>query len=108
MERQVLDDEVELIVGILDTRDGDVSDFLSDPREDDITDITPEVVLPGELAFRVHQKVLHELGPCIPVALVEWVRSKSFYPVLRLVEDKLTVVTIAFVEEVAGLVLEDD
>lgn len=87
MKRQVLDDEIELIIGILDTRDGDMPDFMSDPREDDITDVTPEIVLPGEFAFRVHQKVLHKLRPCIPVALVEWVHGKSFHPMLRLVED---------------------
>ena len=84
-----------------------MSDLLCDPRKDNITDISPEVVLPGQLALRVHQQVLHELCPGISVAFVEWVLGESLYPVLRLVEDQLTVVAVTLVEEVAGLVLED-
>jgi len=87
LKRQVLDDEIELVVGILDTWDGDMSDLLSDSRKDDITDVTPEIVLPGQLAFRVHQKVSHEMRPGIPIAFVEWIRGKSFHPVMRFVED---------------------
>lgn len=108
LKRQVLDDEIELVVRVLDPRNGDVSDLLSNLGEDDGTDIPPEIVLPGQLSLRVHQQVLHNLGPGIHVALIEWVRGKSLYPVLRLVEDQLTAVAVAFVEEVAGLVLEDD
>ena len=107
LKRQVLDDEIKLVVDVLDTRDGDMSDLLCDRRKDDITDISPEVVLPGQLALRVHQQVLHELRPSISVALVEWVLGKSVYPLLRLVKDQLTVVAVTFVEEMVGLVLED-
>lgn len=41
LERQVLDDEVKHVVGVLDARDGDVSDLVDELGKDDLADIVP-------------------------------------------------------------------
>lgn len=57
LEGEVLDDEVELVVGVLDARDGDVANLLDDSREDDAADVLPERRLEGQAAVGVEQEV---------------------------------------------------
>ena len=45
LKREVLNDEVERVVGVLDTRDGDVSNLLNEGRHDNAADIVPELGL---------------------------------------------------------------
>jgi hypothetical protein len=42
LEREVLDDEIELVVGVLDARDGDVANLLDDRGEDNAADVLPK------------------------------------------------------------------
>jgi hypothetical protein len=56
-EGQILDDEVHAIIGVLDTRDGDVSDALDDLRKDNFPDIIPELGFEGQFALRVEEKI---------------------------------------------------
>lgn len=45
LEDEVLDDEVDLLVGVLDSRDGDVSDLVDDRGENLVLQVFPEVGL---------------------------------------------------------------
>lgn len=57
LEGEVLDDEVELVVGVLDARNGDVADLVNEGGEDDTADILPERRLEGQAAVRVEQEI---------------------------------------------------
>lgn len=43
LEGEVLDNKIELFVGIFDARNGDVANFLDNGRNDDATDVMPEL-----------------------------------------------------------------
>ena len=70
-ERQVLDDEVELVVGVLDARDRDVAGLVDEGREDDRAQVLPEVLLVLQVAIAVEEQVLGELLPVVAELLVE-------------------------------------
>ena len=67
-EHEVLDDDVEGIVGILDARDGDVADLVDDVGQDGVADVGPELRLEGETALGVEEKVLGEARPVLAEA----------------------------------------
>jgi hypothetical protein len=71
LEGEVLDDEVERVIGVLDTRDGNISDLLNESRHNDATDVVPELGLELERTLGVEEKVLSETSPVVAKALVE-------------------------------------
>jgi hypothetical protein len=71
LEGEVLDDEIERVVGVLDARDGDISDLLNESRHNDAADVVPEFGLELERTLRVEEKVLSESSPVVAEALVE-------------------------------------
>ena len=43
LERQVFDHKIHLVVGVFDTRNGDVANLLNESWNDDLTDIFPQL-----------------------------------------------------------------
>ena len=43
LQRQVFNDEIQVLIRILDTRDWDIPNLVDEGREDDLTDIGPEL-----------------------------------------------------------------
>ena len=70
-ERKVLDDEIECLVGVLDTRDGYVADLIDDTREDNLANVQPELGLELETALAVEQQILGEAGPVLSEADIQ-------------------------------------
>ena len=60
-EREVLEDEVDLLVGVFDARDRNVAQLLDEARDDLLTDIRPQCGFEFEIAFRVKEQVLRQL-----------------------------------------------
>lgn len=106
-ECQVLDDEIKRIVGVLDTRDGNVSNLhdvlarrgtylaigtyaINDRRQDDLADVHPKLRLELEAALVVEEQVFRETCPivakaiqCISVVIASRVWSRGAYRWLR-------------------------
>ena len=64
-ERKVLDDEIERLVGVLDTRDGYVADLIDDTREDNLANVQPELGLELETALAVEEQVPRKACPVL-------------------------------------------
>ena len=64
-ERKVLDDKIERLVGVLDTRDGYVADLIDDTREDNLANVQPKLGLELETAFAVEEQVPRETRPVL-------------------------------------------
>lgn len=65
--------------------------MLSQLREDDGTDIVPQVRLVLEVAISVEEKILGELGPVLAELPVDWVVSKGGEKLGDLVEEVVLV-----------------
>ena len=57
---KVLDDEINVGVGELGSGDGNVTNLLDEGREENVSDVVPQVRLEGEVALRVEEQVLGE------------------------------------------------
>ena len=86
-QRQILDDKVEYLVGVLNTRNRDVTDLaryrkhvpqtietsppylLDNARQNDFTNVHPQVGLELETALAVEQQVLREASPILTEAV---------------------------------------
>ena len=64
-ERKVLDDEIERLIGVLDTRDGYVANLIDDTREDNLANVQPKLGLELETAFAVEEQVPRETRPVL-------------------------------------------
>ncbi len=64
-QREVLDDKIDLLVGVLDARDGDVTQLVDEGREDLLTDVSPELGLEREVAVAVKEQVFRKLGEVV-------------------------------------------
>ena len=67
-KHEVLDDNVERVVGVLDARDGHVANLVDNVGKDGVTDVGPELRLEGETALGVEEKVLGEARPVLAEA----------------------------------------
>lgn len=77
LEREVLDDQVQLRVGVFDPRDRDVSDLLDELGQDGLDNVGPEVGLERQVALRVEQHVLDELLDVLAEADIERVLCQA-------------------------------
>jgi len=84
LEGKVLDDQVELVVGILNAGDGDISDLVDELGQDDLADVIPQLGLEGERAVLVEEDILGEAGPVLAETLVEGIRGFLVFLVLFL------------------------
>ena len=57
---EVLDDQINVVVGELGSRDGNVSNLLDKGWEEYVSDVVPQVRLEGKVTLRVEEQVLGE------------------------------------------------
>ena len=104
LKGKILDNEVEGLVGVLDARDGDVADLLSQCGKDDGADIVPELRLELETAFLIEEEVASESGPVVTKTLVETIVGPGGEPLLDGIKEFVAMTLVLLVEEYAGLV----
>lgn len=97
-EREIFDDEIQCVVGVLNARDGDVPDLMrmsmrqqldvytntypvDDRRQDDLADVHPELGLELECALAIEEQVLREACPVVSEAIR--------YPLLSIASEDL-------------------
>jgi hypothetical protein len=80
-EGEVLDDEVESIVGVLDAGDGDVTDLADDGRQDNLADVVPKMGFELQRAFAVEEEVLRETSPVLAESFVQGIFAHLLEPV---------------------------
>jgi hypothetical protein len=104
-KREVLNDEIEGVAGILDVRDGDASDLLrtnisfnlqnwrismhliNQRRQDDLPDITSKSLLERDATLAIKQQILRQPCPILPEPLVQLIVTHSFEPIANGVEE---------------------
>ena len=64
-QREVLDDKVDLLVGVLNTRNGDVAKLVDERRQNLVADIAPELGLELETALAVEEQVPRKACPVL-------------------------------------------
>ena len=103
-EDEVLNDQVDLVIGVFCSWDGNVADLLDDSGEDDLSDIVPQLGLERQVALRVEEQVLGESLEIVAQSLVQRVIGQSGEPKLNLVKESLLVTLVLVGEEsLAGL-----
>ena len=80
-EGEVFDNEVEGVVGVLNAGDGDVTDLTDDGRQNDLTDVIPQMWFELQRAFAVEEQVLCEASPVLPKPFVQRVFTHLLEPV---------------------------
>jgi hypothetical protein len=80
-EREVLDDEVERIVGVLDAGDGDVTNLADDGRQNNFTDVGPKMGLELQRAFAIEEEILREASPILTKSFVQGILAHLLEPV---------------------------
>lgn len=105
-EDEVLDDNVDRVVRVLGSWDGDVSDLSNERGQDNILDVLPESALEGEVALVVEEEVLGESLDVLAESDVERVVAEGSEPVLDLVEQVLLVTLVLVAEELFAALLE--
>ena len=80
-EGEVFDDEVESIVGVLDTGNWDVADLTDDGRQNDLTDVVPKMGFELQRSFVIEEEVLCEASPVFPESFVQRVFAHLLEPV---------------------------
>lgn len=64
-KREVLDNEIHLLVGVIDARDRYIANLLDETGDNLVADIAPKLGLELELAVAIEQKVLRQLGEVV-------------------------------------------
>jgi hypothetical protein len=101
LESKVLDDEIEGVVTVLDTRDGNVADFLNESGHNDLANVIPEFALELEGSLAIEEKVLGEASPVFTELLIDWIITHSLEPVADAVEEVVEVGAVLLVIELA-------
>ena len=109
-EGEVLDDEVEGIVGVLNTRDGDVTDLADDGRQNNLANVVPKIGFELQRAFAVEEEVSCEASPVLTESLVQRVFTHLLKPVANGLGTRVRYTPFAarrsaYVEEVVKVVL---
>ncbi len=91
IDGKVLDDQVDLLVGVLDTGKGHETDVAEQLWKDRVTDVAPEVGLEGQVALRVEEEVLGDLGDVVTELAVERVAVHRLGKVRDLPEESILV-----------------
>lgn len=103
-KNQVLNDQVDLVVRVFSSGNGEVADTLDDLRQEVKSDIVPKVGLESEVSLFVEQNVLGETLDIFAKTLVERVIGESGSPELDFIGESLLVSLVLVGEEVlAGL-----
>ena len=106
LEDEVLDDEVDLLVGVLDAGDGDVADLLDERGKDLLADVVPELGLELERAVVVKEDVLGEPLPVLAKADVDGVGAHRLEELGDRVEEVVLVGGVLVVEELLARLAE--
>jgi hypothetical protein len=106
LEDEVLDDEVDLLVGVLDAGDGDVADLLDERGKDLLADVVPELGLELERAVVVKEDVLGEPLPVLAKADVDGVGAHRLEELGDRVKEVVLVGGVLVVEELLARLAE--
>lgn len=74
---QVLDDQVDTVVGVLSTGDGNVVDLLEEHRQQNLSNIIPKLGLESKVTLVVEEQVLAESFDVVTKTFVEGVLAKG-------------------------------
>jgi len=99
LKGKVLDDKVKGIVGVLDARDGDISNLFNDLRQDNLADVVPELRFELETAFAVKEQVFGKAGPILSKALIQRIVTHSSEPGANTVKQIVEVGAVLLVIE---------
>jgi len=103
---EVLDDKVDVGVGELGSGDGNVANLPDEGREENVSDVIPQVRLEGKVTLRVEEQILGESLHVITQSPVEGIVVHSSEEQLDLIGQVLPVVTVLVLEEVLAGLLE--
>ena len=106
LKNKILDNGIELRIGVLNARDGDIGSLLQDSREDDGSQILDKVRLEGRLAVGVVAKILEELLHGSAEGLVVRILIELISDSLGLVNDTVGVTLVLATEQLAAVVVE--
>lgn len=101
LQSQVLDNQIQRVVGVFDTRDGDVSNFLDDGRKDDTANVSPKLRLEGQVAISIKEQILGEALPISREPVEERIIAPSLEPSGESIEEVVHV-TLVLVGEVGA------
>lgn len=96
---QVLNNQVDAVVGVLSAGNGDVADLLEKHRDQDLSNIVPKLGLESKVTFVVEEQVFEESLDVVTKSDVERVFAKGCEPDLELVEKKFLVGLVLLLEE---------
>jgi len=102
---EVLDDQINIGVGELGSGDGNVTNLLDKGREENVSDVVPQVRLEGEVTFRVEEQVLGESLDVITQSPVEGVVVHGGEEELNLIGHVLPVGSVLVLKEVLARLL---
>lgn len=91
LENEVLNNKVNLLVGVFNSRDGDVTDGADEGGKDFLSDVVPEVGLEGKASVLIEENVLGELLPVLAESNVDRVLAHRLEPGGNLVEECILV-----------------
>lgn len=96
---QVLNNQIDAVVGVFSAGDGDIADLLEKHREQDLSNIVPKLGLESKVTFMVEEQVLAKSLDVVTKSDVERVLTKGSEPNLELIEKKLLVGLVLILEE---------
>lgn len=106
LKNKVLDDGVELVIGVLDTRDRDVGNVLKDSGKDDISQIADQMRLEDRLAILIVAEISEQLLERVGKGLVLSVLVELIDQELDLVDNTVGVAAVLVTEEESTLIVE--
>ncbi|KAI6767974.1 hypothetical protein HG530_005983 [Fusarium avenaceum] len=106
LKNKVLNDGIELRIGVLNSRDGDVSNVLEGSRKDDIPQVLEQMRLEDRLTILVVAKILEQLLERLGKGMVLSVLIELVGKELDLIDDTVGVASVLVTEEVSALVVQ--
>ncbi|KNB10096.1 hypothetical protein FOXG_20303 [Fusarium oxysporum f. sp. lycopersici 4287] len=106
LKDQVLDDSIDLGVGVLNSRNWDVGNVLKGGRDNDIPQVLKQMRLEDRLAILVVAKVLEQLLERLGKSMVLRVLVELVGKELDLIDNTVGVTAVFVAEEVSSLVVE--
>lgn len=106
LEDKVLDDSIELRVGVLNSGNGDVGNVLQGSRDNDIPQVLEQMGLEDRLAVLVVTKVLEQLCQRLSKGVVLRILVELVGEELDLVNNTVGVAAVLVAEEVSTLIVE--
>lgn len=106
LQDEVLDDQVNVLVRVFSSGNGNVTDLLDQRRQDDSSDVVPQSGLELEVAFRVEEQVLDKSLPVFTESLVQGIVTHGHEEGLDLVAEVVKVTLVLVVKESLAVVTE--